>query len=137
MRKPFSIDVKVWFRDLDALGHVNNATYFTYMETARIEHLSMLLEVKSPSEMGMIIARASCDFRSSASFGEALVVSCKPRDVRNRSWTYIYEIREKETRRLVAEGETVQVMYDYKKGKPMQIPKDLRSKLVRLANQPK
>ena len=31
----FTIEQNVRFRDLDAMGHVNNATYFTYMEEAR------------------------------------------------------------------------------------------------------
>ncbi len=129
----FSVEIKVWFRDIDVLGHVNNATYFTYMETARIEYLSNLLGIKSPSEMRIIVARASCNFRSPASFGETLVVSCKPFKVGNRSWTYVYEIREKESGRLVADGETVQVMYDYRKRKSTQIPDYLRSKLMKLA----
>jgi acyl-CoA thioester hydrolase len=33
----FSIDLPVQFRDIDVMGHVNNATYFQYMETGRVE----------------------------------------------------------------------------------------------------
>lgn len=133
MSDTFSVEIKVWFRDIDVLGHVNNATYFTYMETARIEYLSKLLGVKSPTEMGVIMARADCNFRSPASFGETLVVSCKPSKVGTSSWTYVYEIREKDSGRLIADGETVQVMYDYQRRRSMQIPEHLRNKLMKLA----
>ena len=34
--KPFCYTTEVRFRDLDALGHVNNAVYLTYLEQARI-----------------------------------------------------------------------------------------------------
>ncbi|HEY7514671.1 MAG TPA: thioesterase family protein, partial [Vicinamibacteria bacterium] len=29
--------VELRFRDIDAVGHVNNVVYLTYMETARIQ----------------------------------------------------------------------------------------------------
>ncbi len=31
--------IEVRFSDLDALGHVNNVTYFTYFEIARVKYL--------------------------------------------------------------------------------------------------
>jgi acyl-CoA thioesterase FadM len=34
-----SIPIQVRFSDLDALGHVNNVTYFTYFEIARVKYL--------------------------------------------------------------------------------------------------
>ncbi|HWX25489.1 MAG TPA: acyl-CoA thioesterase, partial [Vicinamibacteria bacterium] len=37
-RGAFSCEVEVRFRDLDALGHVNNAVYLTYLESARIAY---------------------------------------------------------------------------------------------------
>src|SRR5437867_11932594 len=33
----FSIELPVQFRDIDVMGHVNNATYLQYMETARVD----------------------------------------------------------------------------------------------------
>ncbi len=33
----FSIPVDVVFRDIDVMGNVNNADYFTYMENARTD----------------------------------------------------------------------------------------------------
>ena len=37
-RAPFTHPIEVRFRDLDALGHVNNAVYLTYLESARIAY---------------------------------------------------------------------------------------------------
>ena len=42
---PYKVVIEVPFRDLDAMGHVNNAVYFSYMETARIKFLVELLAV--------------------------------------------------------------------------------------------
>ena len=35
----FEMVVPIRWGDMDALGHVNNALYFRYMETARVEWL--------------------------------------------------------------------------------------------------
>src|SRR5438445_719403 len=48
----FSIELPVQFRDIDVMGHVNNATYLQYMETARVElarRLGKLTEETKPS----------------------------------------------------------------------------------------
>ena len=46
----------VRFRDCDAMGHVNNAVYSTYLEEARIGVLGDLID--------FILARVEIDFRS-------------------------------------------------------------------------
>ena len=33
----FSLEIDVRFRDIDAMGHVNNAVFFTYFENGRLE----------------------------------------------------------------------------------------------------
>ena len=40
----FSTDIQVRFRDIDAMGHVNNAVYATYVEQARTEYFEEILE---------------------------------------------------------------------------------------------
>ncbi len=48
----FSIDLPVQFRDIDVMGHVNNATYLQYMETARVELARSLGQVREGSRIG-------------------------------------------------------------------------------------
>jgi acyl-CoA thioesterase FadM len=51
------------FRDLDAIGHVNNAVFFTYFEWARALFWFDLTGGSRPFDLGFIVARAECDFR--------------------------------------------------------------------------
>src|SRR5437867_3981997 len=37
---PFELEIRPRFRDIDAMNHVNNAVYFTYMEQAHSRRLS-------------------------------------------------------------------------------------------------
>ncbi|HEX2022130.1 MAG TPA: thioesterase family protein [Candidatus Thermoplasmatota archaeon] len=130
VRWPFVLRVKVPWRDLDAAGHVNNAVYFSYMETARTElHLALVGGARW-QDLDIILARAACDFRSPATFGETLEVRVRPLRVGASSYALGYEIVEERSGRLVAQGESVQVMFDYGRNEKKAVPAALREALA-------
>ena len=53
---PYQYELDVVFRDLDAMGHVNNAVYFTYLETARLRYLMDLLALPEIGAIPVIMA---------------------------------------------------------------------------------
>ncbi len=123
--------IRVPFGDIDWLGHVNNARYLTYLETARAELIQKTFEQSHHEEwLNVIIARVEINYKSPARWNELLVVKVRPISIGNSSWVYEYEIESKDeqtsTKRLVAQGKSVQVSYDYKKERPVQIPSDTR-----------
>ncbi len=122
----FTFPVKVIFRDLDYFGHVNNATYLTYLESARIAFWEHLTKQRGLKGLNFILASASIDYKSPAFFGDELEVGVRVSSVGNSSFRLYYEVREKNTGRLVATAETVQVMYDYEKGQKIAVPDELR-----------
>ena len=65
----------------------------------------------------MIIARAECDYRAPAHFGDELEVRVGVGEIGRSSFTLIYEIvARRPASRLIATGKTVMVSYDYEKG---------------------
>jgi acyl-CoA thioester hydrolase len=106
-RFPFVHRETVRFRDLDALGHVNNAVYLTYLEQARVAFLTPA--GYKPGDM--ILARAEIDFRSALELRETVEVRLSPTRVGTKSFELGYELRVGD--RLVAEAKTVIVAYDY------------------------
>lgn len=124
---PFQISVEVTFRDLDALGHVNHATYFTYMETARIKFLVMLLGLQGMGELPIIVAEACCQYKAPAHFGEQLTVGLGVSRLGGKSFDLSYDIVAANGR-SIATGKTVQVMYDYAQQCTYPIPDELRQK---------
>lgn len=126
----FQAEIKVIFRDLDPLEHVNNAVYFTYMEIARTEYYMQLTGAKSLGEIGFIIARASCDFRAPARFGDRLLIAVWVSEVGTSSFKLQYRLTQKNDRTLVAEGETVQVAFDYEKRKTIPLPETVKILLL-------
>lgn len=126
----FQTEIKVIFRDLDPLAHVNNAVYFTYMEVARTEYYMQITGSRSLGDVRFIIASARCDFRAPAKFGDRLIVSVWPSEVGNSSFKFQYRMTIKEDGTLVAEGETVQVAYDYEARKTITLPESVKTLLL-------
>jgi acyl-CoA thioester hydrolase len=127
----FTVEIPVRFRDIDGMGHVNNAVYFTYMEQARSEWYRQLMGIHFVAEFDFILAHASCDFKEAIGFGETVVVTVTLTKIGNSSFRFAYEIQSKEKGTLFASGESVQVCYDYKAGKPVPIPPHFRAMLER------
>src|ERR1700704_3543559 len=107
--------LSVRFRDCDAMGHVNHAVYFTYLEQCRLTYWRELTGTPSPHTR-VIIARAECDYRSPAHFGDELEVRVGIGDIGRSSFTLRYEIVQAGDGRQVATGKTVMVSYDYTAG---------------------
>jgi acyl-CoA thioester hydrolase len=129
----FSILIPVRFGDMDALGHVNNAKYLTYFEEARLAYWMNLfpLEMSNVAKFSFILADAKIGFRSAAKVGEKLRVSIRVTEVGNKSFRMEYRIANDETKQLVAEGSTVQVMYDYEKETTIAVPDDVKKKILK------
>ncbi|HEX7311630.1 MAG TPA: acyl-CoA thioesterase, partial [Gaiellaceae bacterium] len=90
----------VRFRDIDALGHMNNAVYATLVEQARIGFLSP----KGADAENMILARLEIDFRAPVEFGETVEISVTPTRVGTKSFDLEYVLRAAD--RVVAEAKT-------------------------------
>lgn len=120
--------VQVRFRDTDAMGHVNNAVYLSYLELARMEYIRRVFGVRDYRDVDFILARVEIDYRSPAMVGEDLRVGTRVVAIGGASFTMDYRIEEAASGRLVAEAKTVQVAYDYKRGKVKRISEDVKKK---------
>ena len=115
------------FSDIDMMGHVNNAKYFTYLETVRAEHMYGL----GGGALGLIIARAEIDYKYPAKWLDVLLVKMRTIAVGNSSWVYEYEIVDEKSGRVIAVGKTVQVAYDYGTRTPITIPEKMKEKFLK------
>jgi acyl-CoA thioester hydrolase len=114
----------VRFRDLDSMGHVNNAVFLTYLEEARIAYLlPMGADVSE-----MILARAEIDFRSPLRMGDDLEIGVRTASVGTKSFELEYEVRARDT--VAAEAKTVIVSFDYETGRSVEVPDAWREALA-------
>jgi acyl-CoA thioester hydrolase len=125
-------DVPVRFSDTDALGHVNNANYLSFLEVARVDYLRKVYGRVKIEDFGVIVARVEIDYKSPAFYDETLRVGCRVIEIGGASIRMQYRVEDKATERLIAEAQTVMVTYDYALGRPVRVPEELRSKMEEL-----
>ena len=114
------------FRDTDAMGHINNAVYVTYLEVARQEYWRAFKHDDNYRVVPFILAHVDIDFRSEAHMHETLELCIRCSYVGTRSFGFDYAIRAAASRRLVVEARTVQVFYDYEQKASMLCPPEMR-----------
>ena len=114
----------VRFRDLDSMGHVNNAVFLTYLEEARIAFLFG----RGATTESIIVARVEIDYRSPVRLGDTLEVGVRCSRLGTKSFDLEYELRVRD--QVVAEARSVQVFYDYERREPTELPADWRQALT-------
>jgi acyl-CoA thioester hydrolase len=127
----YATTLTVRWRDLDALAHVNNAVYFTYLEHARVAYLLHLgLVPDDPTAVGIIMAEASCRYRSPLRMHERVTVHIRASEIKNSSFVFMYRVNGQDGR-LAATARTVQVCYDYRSERPIRMPRAWREAITR------
>jgi acyl-CoA thioester hydrolase len=121
----FCYKAEVRFADVDMFGHVNNAVYLTYVESARVAYYTAVTGLSEPREFGMTLAGAKLDFLKPIFFGQSIHVYTRIERIGNKSWTLEYELRDAETGALMATASTVNVYYNYKTGQSERIPAEI------------
>jgi acyl-CoA thioester hydrolase len=124
------IPIVVRFRDIDAMGHVNNAVFFTYLESARVEYMRSVVfgtASRNLSEAGLILARISCDFKQPIYYGQTVAVGTQVAEIRNSS--FLIEQRIEADGQLAALAEAVVVCYDYQAGNSVRVPDEYRARV--------
>ena len=58
----YEMCIPIRWGDMDAMNHVNNATYFRYLETCRIDWMHSIGCLPDPQGEGPVIVNAFCNF---------------------------------------------------------------------------
>jgi acyl-CoA thioester hydrolase len=129
----FSTEIRVRLPETDAMGIVFHGAFFTYLEVGRTDYLRNLglagSHAQPIKDFANLVARASCDFRSSARFDDPLVIHVRIAEIRRTSFKFEFRIVQKQEARLVAEGQTVHVAIDPVTSKPIAVPEAFRARV--------
>ncbi len=126
MENPFVVPVTPRFRDIDTMGHVNNAVYATYLEEARTAFYDSVLGV-SLTDVPTVLASLEIEYRSSIEIDDDVRVELRVGDLGGSSLPMTYEIYADGD--LAAAAETVQVVVDPDTGSSASIPDDWRTSI--------
>jgi len=128
---PYHLAVRATLRDTDALGHVNNACYVTWMEEIRNRYVFERRGLTSIDAFDFILARTEIDYRSPVLLHEIVDLYCGPTHVGEKSWTFAYEGRVRGDGRPAFEAIAICVQFDFAANRSIPIPEAFRAVLKR------
>jgi acyl-CoA thioester hydrolase len=113
--------------DMDAMGHVNNAVYFRYLEQARVDWLASRGFLHEAQVTGPVVVNARCSFIRQLKFPGELEIRTYAGAPGRSSFETMQEIfRVDQPDILCAEGGAKVVWVDYALGKSVTMPDALR-----------
>jgi acyl-CoA thioester hydrolase len=116
--------------DMDMMGHVNNAKYFTYIETARLDWFTSLGCEPNPKGEGPVLINASCTFLKQLEYPGEIEIRTFIGAFGRSSFETFHEIRRvDQSDVLSAEGAAKVVWVDFLAGKSKPLPEDVRRRI--------
>lgn len=131
--------------DTDGLGHVNNATYLSYFEMARAGYHAAMTghpfgTGPDAASLTFVIAEAHIAYRAPAFFGEPLACECRVSWASRSAFGLEYRVLSDggpiAPARLIADGSTVQVMYDLTADRVTRVSADLLARMEAFEGRP-
>ena len=130
---PYLLEIPTRWADNDVYGHVNNATYYGYFDTAVNRHLTdqgVLLPAETPV-IGVVV-ETGCRFHQSLSFPDTIEAALRVTKIGNSSVTYELALFRKGDPEPAATGHFVHVYVDRATRRPAPIPPAVRAELEKL-----
>ena len=119
---PFHVNIQTRWRDLDAFGHVNNAVFATYIETARgtlFKRWSLPFDGTGKS---LIVASMTINYLKQLKHPSNIIVGLKINKVANTSFNIeSYIFNEKDIQNPIATSNVVIVCFDFDNQKPVPV----------------
>ncbi|KLD77550.1 thioesterase [Xanthomonas hyacinthi DSM 19077] len=126
--KPLArVPISVRWRDMDSMGHVNNAKYVSYLEEARVRWL--LREGFSMRDrIAPVVAATNLNYRRPIVWPNDILVELFVERIGSSSITVGHRIvDQKDERVLHSDGNVVVVWIDTQTGKSVPLPDDIRA----------
>ena len=120
---PFHHTIKTRWRDLDAFRHVNNATFLSYIEDARIlffKRWEINLKEKS-----LIVASVKIDYINQLKHPSNIIIGQKVSRLGTKSYDIQSAVFEKESKLLICCSTITSVCYDFINKKTVPIYKEI------------
>jgi acyl-CoA thioester hydrolase len=127
---PFSCPIQVRWRDLDAFGHVNNATFASYLEMARTKVWTSLFGSRDALAIPFFVKRLEIDYRRPVGLDDEVEVWLRVGEIRGASFTFEYLVEA--AGEVAATASTRLASVDKEIGRPVRIEASVRATLETL-----
>ena len=126
-RLVYEMTLPMRWGDMDAMGHVNNASYFRYLETCRIDWMHGIGCVPDPKGQGPVIVNAFCNFYRQLEYPGQLLLKMYTSDPKRTTFESWCTIERSDAPGVIcASGGATTIWVDFPTQKACDMPDWLR-----------
>ena len=124
---PVQLPLRIDWSEMDLFGHVNNVSFFKYIQASRVNYWEKigLTKMHSETNIGPMLASTSCRFKKPLFYPGNIVIQARVDYIRNSSFCIQHRILD-EKGEVAAEAEDIVVMFDFNKNEKVSFPSELR-----------
>lgn len=128
--------LRIDWSELDVFGHVNNVSFFKYIQAARVGYWERtgLWQLFEEAKTGPILASSACQFRKPLFYPGNVLIRSRMQTIGNSSFT-LHHFLYNDTGELVAEAQDVIVWYDFTIHQKLMISSAMREQIEAFENQ--
>ncbi len=126
-KKSLKLSLRIDWSDMDLFGHVNNVSYFRYIQAGRVNYWDScnMEKFATNSRSGAILLSTSCQFIKPLHYPGNIIVETSVEFIKTSSFGICHKIYNDQNE-VAAEAHDVLVMFDYTKNEKVPIPEDFR-----------
>lgn len=134
-KEPVSLQLRIDWSELDYFGHVNNVSYFKYIQAARVYYWEQigLNKFHKENNIGPMLVSCKCDFKRPLFFPGTVTLVSSVNFIKNTSFGIRHRLFDAQNE-LVAEAEDIIVLFDFTTHTKQSIPDTLRNTIEHLEN---
>lgn len=127
---PVKLELRIDWSELDYFGHVNNVSFFKYIQAARVNYWDQigLTKMHRETNVGPMLASCKCDFKKPLFYPGKLLIESRIEFIKNTSFSLVHRLLN-EKNELAAEAQDIMVMFDFNKEAKVPFPYRLKEKI--------
>ena len=124
--------IQIRFKDIDVLGHVNNAVQMVYFDYGKVKYFEALKkQVIEWKDIDLVIVNVNIDFKEPILIANHIMVKTKVYEIGNKSIKLIQTLEDYKTNHIKSICRTVMCGFDQKTNQSLQITDEWRSLIKR------
>ena len=130
---PVKLQLRIDWSELDYFGHVNNVSFFKYIQASRVNYWDNIGLTRSHREtnIGPMLASCKCDFKQPLFYPSQITILSRVDFIRNTSFSICHRIMNHKGE-IAAEAQDVMVMFDFNRNEKIAFPKGLKERIEKL-----
>jgi acyl-CoA thioester hydrolase len=132
---PVRLNLRIDWSELDYFGHVNNVSFFKYIQAARVHYWERigLNQYHKQTNIGPMLASCQCDFKQPLFFPGSITIQSSVGFIKTTSFGITHQIFD-HNKQLAAEANDILVLFDFTKNEKQVISAELRATIEQLEN---